>query len=136
MSVPESSDLQRERRHVQGLPLSPIPKMDRAITDGEVTRYDQGVRQSRGTARSSVRPSWAPAAGEMIERIWRWRCATASRLRQISDTIHPYPTYGLGVRRAADQWYAQKQSPTLVRFMQKIFGYRGLVIEPDPDRIV
>jgi hypothetical protein len=46
-------------------------------------------------------------------------------LRRIADTIHPYPTLGLGVRRAADQWYVQKQSRGFVRLLQRTFGYRG-----------
>jgi hypothetical protein len=58
-------------------------------------------------------------------------------LRQISDTIIPYPTYGLGARRAADQWYARKQFPAVVRTIQKVFGYRGEEPKPiDPERIV
>ncbi|MEO1478543.1 MAG: mercuric reductase, partial [Bacteroidota bacterium] len=57
-------------------------------------------------------------------------------LREIADTIHPYPTYGLGARRAADQWYARKQSKTVTRFVQTLFGYRGEVQDVDPDRIV
>jgi len=46
-------------------------------------------------------------------------------LRKIADTIHPYPTYGLGNRRAADQWYVRKQSVSFVKVLQKLFGYRG-----------
>ena len=55
---------------------------------------------------------------------------------KISDTIHPYPTYGLGARRAADQWYVQKQSPLLVRLLKAIFRYRGPVLEFGPDDIL
>lgn len=58
-------------------------------------------------------------------------------LRKLSDTLHAYPTYALGVRRAADQWYIQSQKPWQVRWLKRIFGYRGS--EPDlsnPDRIV
>lgn len=57
-------------------------------------------------------------------------------LRKLSDTIHPYPSYGLAARRAADQWYARKQSPTFTKVLQAVFGYSGPVIESDPDRIV
>jgi hypothetical protein len=58
-------------------------------------------------------------------------------LRKIADTIHPYPTYGLGVRRAADQWYVQRQSAGLVKIVQKVFGYRGPLPDlSDKERIV
>ena len=58
-------------------------------------------------------------------------------LRQIADTIHPYPTYGLGVRPAADQWYVRSQSPLLVKAVRRLFGYRGALPDmSDPERIV
>ena len=64
--------------------------------------------------------------------IGEYALAIRSRLsmRQIADTIHPYPTYVLGNRRAADQWYTHKASPRLVRLLQWVFGYRGEVPAP------
>ena len=57
--------------------------------------------------------------------------------QQMSDTIHPYPTYGLGNRRAADQWYVRSQSLTLIKAIRSLFGYRGALPEPfDPERVV
>ena len=112
----------------------PYTKIDRAITDGETTGWIK-VFAKPFNGKILGATILGAAAGDMIGEF-----ALAMRngvtLRQISDTIHPYPTYGLGVRRAADQWYAQKQSPALIRLLQFIFRYRGLVIEPDPDRIV
>lgn len=46
-------------------------------------------------------------------------------LRKFSDTMHPYPTYLLGNRRAADQWYVDKIKKGGVKFIQKLFGYKG-----------
>ncbi len=112
----------------------PYTKVDRAITDAEVTGMIK-VFAKAWNGKILGATILGAAAGEMIGE-YALAMRNGITLRQISDTIHPYPTYGLGVRRAADQWYAQKQSPTLVRIMQKIFGYRGPVIEPDPDRIV
>ena len=112
----------------------PYSKVDRAVTDGEATGLIK-VFAKAWNGKILGATILGAAAGEMIGE-YALAMRNGITLRQISDTIHPYPTYGLGVRRAADQWYAQKQSPMLVRLMQKIFGYRGLVIEPDPDRIV
>ncbi len=112
----------------------PYTKLDRAVTDGETTGLIKVfARAWNGKILGAT--ILGAAAGEMIGE-YALAMRHGLRLRQISDTIHPYPTYGLGVRRAADQWYAQKQSPTLVRLLQKVFGYRGPVITPDPDRIV
>ncbi|MEX0747657.1 MAG: mercuric reductase, partial [Rhodothermales bacterium] len=109
-------------------------KLDRAITDGETT--GQIKVYARGwNGRILGAGILGACAGEMITEL-----ALAIRhgitLRQISDTIHPYPTYGLGVRRAADQWYVRKHSPTFVRILQKVFGYRGGVNEYEPGTIL
>jgi len=58
-------------------------------------------------------------------------------LRNIANTMHPYPTYGLGNRRAADQWYVRKQSVTIVKILKVLFGYRGQLPDlSDRERIV
>ncbi|MDX1545450.1 MAG: FAD-dependent oxidoreductase [Rhodothermales bacterium] len=113
----------------------PYTKVDRAVTERETTGLIKVfAKPLTGTILGAT--VLGARAGELIGEF-----AVAMRhgvsLRKLSDTIHPYPTYGLGARRAADQWYAQKQSPTLVRVLQTVFGYRGQVPpEPDPDRIV
>ena len=58
-------------------------------------------------------------------------------MRGIADTIHPYPSWALGARRAADQWYIKNQSEWSVKLIKKVFGYRGEIPDfSDPDRIV
>jgi len=58
-------------------------------------------------------------------------------LRNIADTIHPYPSYGLGARRGADQWYIKSQSPVLIKALRFIFRYNGPMPDlSDPDRIM
>jgi pyruvate/2-oxoglutarate dehydrogenase complex dihydrolipoamide dehydrogenase (E3) component len=112
----------------------PYGKVDRAVTDGETTGWIK-VYATKRTGKILGASILGEGAGDLIGEI-----ALAMRngitLRQISDTIHPYPTLGLGVRRAADQWYVQKYSPALVRVLQKALGYRGAVREADPGRIV
>ena len=75
-------------------------------------------------------------AGEMISQ-YALAMKNGVSLREFADTIHPYPSYGLGARRAADQWYIKNQSETLVKWIQRVFRYRGEVPDySDPNRIV
>jgi pyruvate/2-oxoglutarate dehydrogenase complex dihydrolipoamide dehydrogenase (E3) component len=57
-------------------------------------------------------------------------------LSNIADTIHPYPTYALGARRAADQWYINLLSEWQIKFVKTVFGYRGKILENKSDQII
>ena len=112
----------------------PYDRIDRAITE----------RETYGLIKVHARPRSGKILGASIlgARAGDLICelALAMRrgvaLRHISDAIHPYPSYGLGVRRAADQWYIQRYSPVFVRILKRLFGYRGRVLEYGPDEIV
>jgi pyruvate/2-oxoglutarate dehydrogenase complex dihydrolipoamide dehydrogenase (E3) component len=105
----------------------PYSKVDRAITDSV----------PEGLIKVHASPLLGHILGASVlgahagELICEYALAMKSgvSLRQIADTIHPYPTYGLGARRAADQWYIAKQSATLAKVVKRIFGYRGPIIE-------
>ena len=112
----------------------PYSRLDRAITEHETVGLIKV--HARGLDGKIYGASVLGArAGELITSY-----AIAARngvtLRNLADTVIPYPTYGLGVRRAADQWYAQKQSPTLIKLLQKVFGYQGDVPEVEEGRVV
>lgn len=101
----------------------PYGKVDRALAEGEqpgLIRVFARPRDGKIYGASMV----GKGAGDMVGEL-----ALAMRngisLRKISDTIHAYPTYALGVRRAADQWYVRKQSVLLVKILKRLFGYRG-----------
>jgi len=112
----------------------PFSKLDRAITDGETEGLIK-VHVKDLTGKILGASVLGAHAGELITSF-----AIAMRngvtLRNIGDTIHPYPAWGEGVRRVADQWYVQKQSPAITRALKTVFGYRGPVIEPDPEKII
>lgn len=112
----------------------PYKKIDRAVTEGETTGLIK-VYAKKLTGKILGASILGAGAGDMIGEY-----ALAMRggvtLRQIADTIHPYPTYGLGVRRAADQWYIRNHSPRFVRMLQKVMGYRGPVNTYEPEQIV
>ncbi len=112
----------------------PYDRIDRAITE----------RETYGLIKIHARPRSGKILGASIlgarggdlicELALAMRRGVA--LRHISDAIHPYPSYGLGVRRAADQWYIKRYSPAFVRVLKRLFGYRGKVLEYGPDEIV
>jgi pyruvate/2-oxoglutarate dehydrogenase complex dihydrolipoamide dehydrogenase (E3) component len=113
----------------------PYSKVDRAITEGETTGQIK-VFATKWRGKILGASVLGDRAGELIS-LYAIAMRNGVTLRQIADTIHPYPTYGLGARRAADQWYARKQYPAVISTVQKLFGYQGP--EPreiDPDRIV
>ncbi len=108
----------------------PFAKIDRALTDGEPQGMIK-VFAKRWNGKIYGASILGTNAGDLIAEY-----AVAMRnglgLRHISGTIHAYPTYALGNRQAADQWYVTKRSVRLVKFLQFLFGYRG----PVPDQIV
>ncbi|MEJ2008347.1 MAG: FAD-dependent oxidoreductase [Acidobacteriota bacterium] len=113
----------------------PFTKIDRALTDSETTGLVK-VLARKFDGRIYGASILGAHAGEMISE-FGLAMRNKVTLRNMADTIHPYPTYGLGNRRAADQWYVRKQSRNFVRLLQKIFGYRGQLPDTsDPNRIV
>lgn len=113
----------------------PFSKIDRAVTDRETTGMVK-VFARKLDGRIFGASILGAHAGDMISEF-----ALAMRnkvsLRNMADTIHPYPTYALGNRRAADQWYVRKQSRMFVRLLRLIFGYHGQLPDTsDPNRIV
>lgn len=113
----------------------PFSKIDRALTDGESTGWIK-IYAKKGNGKILGADVLGAHAGEMISQ-YALAMRNGVSLRQFADTIHPYPTYGLGARRAADQWYIKNQSETLVKWLKRIFRLRGEIPDyNDPERIV
>jgi pyruvate/2-oxoglutarate dehydrogenase complex dihydrolipoamide dehydrogenase (E3) component len=113
----------------------PYSKIDRAITDSETVGWIK-VLITPGIRSKILGVSIVGAhAGDMIGE-WAVAMKNGVSPQQIADTIHPYPTYGLGNRRAADQWYVRQQSLVVVQWVQRLFGFRGPLPTIDPNRIV
>lgn len=113
----------------------PFSKIDRAITDGKTTGLIKIFAKSWNGKILGATVLGAHA-GEMISQ-YALAMKNGISMRKFADTIHPYPSYGLGARRAADQWYIKNQSETMVKWIKRIFGYRGEIPDySDPDRIV
>jgi len=113
----------------------PFSKIDRAITDGNTTGMIK-VYAKKWSGKILGASIVGAHAGEMISQ-YALAMRNGVSLRDFADTIHPYPSYGLGARRAADQWYIRNQSGTMVKWIKRIFGYRGEIPDySDPNRIV
>lgn len=113
----------------------PYTKVDRAITEG-ATDGQILVHATKWRGKILGASVAGERAGELIA-LYAVAMKNGVTLRQISDTIIAYPTYGLGARRAADQYYVQKQFPAAIKAIKRVFGYRGLTPPPpDPDRVV
>lgn len=113
----------------------PYDKIDRAITD-ESTEGLIKVFAKQWNGKILGATIYGKQAGDLISE-YALAMRNGITLRNIADTIHPYPTYGLGVRRAADQWYVQSQSTWMVRLIKWVFGLRGTVPDlSDEDRII
>lgn len=113
----------------------PFSKIDRAITDGQTTGMIK-VYAKKWSGKILGASIVGAHAGEMISQ-YALAMKNGVSLRDFADTIHPYPSYGLGARRAADQWYIKNQSTWLVKWIKRIFGYSGEIPDySDKDRIV
>ena len=113
----------------------PFKKIDRAITDGNTTGLIK-VYAKKWSGKILGASILGAHAGEMISQ-YALAMRNGVSLREFADTIHPYPSYGLGARRAADQWYIRNQSETMVKWIKRLFGYRGEIPDySDPNRIV
>jgi pyruvate/2-oxoglutarate dehydrogenase complex dihydrolipoamide dehydrogenase (E3) component len=125
----------KKRKQRYAIYRFPFSKIDRAVTDRETTGMVK-VFARKLNGRIYGASILGAHAGDMIGEF-----ALAMRnkvsLRKMADTIHPYPTYALGNRRAADQWYVRKQSRMFVRLLKLIFRYHGQLPDTsDPNRIV
>ncbi len=111
----------------------PYSKLDRAITEGETT----GEIRIHATRWGRILGAdvLGARAGDLVGEIAVAMRAGVS-MNALSSTIHPYPTYSLGVRRAADQWIVGLRTERVVRAARWIFGYRGPVIPHVPGEVV
>ncbi|MEX1137352.1 MAG: FAD-dependent oxidoreductase [Balneolales bacterium] len=113
----------------------PYSMIDRAITDDQTAGWIKVYAKKR-SGKILGADVLGAHGGELI-----CQYALAKRngisLRNMADTIFPYPTYALGARRAADQWYIKGQSTRLVKWLRRVFRLRGPLPDlSDKDRII
>lgn len=113
----------------------PYSKIDRAVTEGESVGLIK-IFAKKFSGKILGASVVGAHAGEFISE-YAVAMKNGVSLRNIADTMHPYPSWGLGARRAADQWYIKNQSAGTVKWIKRIFGYKGEIPDySDPDRVV
>ncbi len=118
----ESEEDLRKRGAKFSIYRFPFSKVDRAIADGETDGLVKVVTSKRG------RILGATILGENAgEAIAEFALAMRNKLpiSRIADTIHTYPTYMLGNRRTADQWYSRQLDSPVLGLLGRMFRYRG-----------
>ncbi|MEP6716254.1 MAG: FAD-dependent oxidoreductase [Terriglobia bacterium] len=100
----------------------PFAKLDRAITEGE-SAGEVKIFASR-SGRILGASILGARAGEMISE-YALAMRNGLRLSQIARTVHPYPTFLLGNRRAADEFVARQLDSPLLSLLGRILRYRG-----------
>lgn len=102
----------------------PFAKLDRAITEAETTGE---VKVFAGRSGRILGASILGAhAGEMISE-YALAMRNGLRLQRISRTVHPYPTFLLGNRRAADEFLSRQLDSPILTALGRILRYRGRV---------
>ena len=101
----------------------PFAKIDRAIMEGETVGLIKVLAGKSGKILGAS--ILGTHGGEMIAEY-----AVAMRngvgLQQLSETIHPYPTYMLGNRQTADQLSLKWLDSPALEILGRLFGYRGV----------
>lgn len=113
----------------------PYSKIDRALMENEAIGLIK-IFANKLTGKIYGASVVGAHAGEYISE-YALAMKNGVSMRGIADTIHPYPTWALGARRAADQWYIKNQSEWSVKLIKTVFGYKGKIPDfSDPDRVV
>jgi len=95
----------------------PFSAVDRAITTGRTEGFVQVVTK-KWSSKILGATIVGPPAGEMIMEISTAMYAGLP-LRKLASIIHPYPTYSLAIRKAADQWLTATIIPSLKKLVGK-----------------
>ncbi len=89
----------------------PLSENDRAITAGRTEGFVKVIthRESSAIIGATI---VAPRAGEMLPELSLAKMGKIP-LKKLANLIHPYPTYNLAIRKAADMWLTEILVPKL-----------------------
>lgn len=121
-SLGESEAALRNRNARFSVYRLPFDKIDRAITEQNTTGLIKVFADRRGRILGVT--ILGANAGDMIGE-WALAMHNGIALRKVAETVHPYPTYSLGNRQTADQWYTRQLNSSWLRLLGKLLRYRG-----------
>jgi pyruvate/2-oxoglutarate dehydrogenase complex dihydrolipoamide dehydrogenase (E3) component len=120
-----SVGLSEREAAAKGVPVDvvtiPLHEVDRARLDDETEGYCRVVL-ARGTDRIVGATIVAEHAGENIGEVVLAMTAKLG-LSAIGRTMHPYPTQGEMLRKAADSWRRRKLTPTVQALFARYFRW-------------
>jgi len=126
-TAPELAHTGRNERELDKKTVSvlrfPFRSTDRAITDGETDGMVKVLADRRGRVLGAS--VLGARAGELINT-WSLAIRKGLRVGDVSAAIHPFPTYSLANRRAADRWEERQLDSPLLALLGRVFGYRGV----------
>jgi len=93
----------------------PFTEVDRAVLEGETEGFFK-ILVRLGSDRIVGATVVGPRAGELIATI-ALAMTNATGLRGIANTVHPYPTFGEVLRKAADAYNRTRLSPRVKRVL-------------------
>jgi len=95
--------------------IVPLSEVDRAITASRTEGFVKIVTK-KWSSRILGATIVAPRAAEMLSQVTTAMHASIP-LRKLSTLIHPYPTYNLAIRQAADQWLTKTILPAILKLL-------------------
>ena len=110
----------KEKGHEVDTVTIPLEEVDRALLDGEAEGFLR-VHLEKGKDRILGATLVAEHAGDMLGEL----CLAITEgigLGKIAGVIHPYPTQGEVVKKAADTWRRGKLTPLVKRLFGLRFG--------------
>lgn len=98
----------------------PYSRIDRAVTDDATPGLIKVFADRRGRVLGTT--IVGERAGDLVGE-WTLGISKGLSLRELSGTIHAYPTYALGSKRLADEWYASRIASVVAPIARRIFKY-------------
>lgn len=118
---PSEADLRRSGRHYVAHTF-PFARLDRAIIDDTQAGFVTLFANARGRVLGGT--IVGAHAGELIAEVALARARGLS-VNALASTLHVYPTYAMGVRRAADDAVIRKRTRPVLAALRLLRGLRG-----------
>jgi pyruvate/2-oxoglutarate dehydrogenase complex dihydrolipoamide dehydrogenase (E3) component len=111
-----------EKEETDSILLKEYKNIDRAITDSNTNGFFKIIVNKKGFIRGATLVG--EGSGELIGEI-ALAMKNNINITKLADTIHPYPTYGYGLRNCADQFRGLGFTANKKKWVKRIFRLNG-----------